>query len=554
MREKVLDTLETVTGWAVLGNDTVNLATTVRHFHGTTAMEFDKANGAANTVFAGAARTLTSTLNIWDGSEHYTSQAEIRWQLYVSSIANVSYAFIRLGTDASHYVEYRYYDRDIIAGRFTTCRSHLAQFASQTGDGCNFAAIAYMVVGVAFDAETDTLADIAVQRIEIVEAPAVNATIVNSDSDNMATADSPAPTVTGVMGGIANAAAPTRVEAMTAQFSMDLKGGVRTKIDLAQVAKGGDSPADIVQVGGISTTAAPSYTTAKANALSLTTGGALRARIDTAQTTIGGDAAADIVQVGTATTTAAPTYTTAKQNPISTNTAGSVRVAVDKAQTTNGGDVTTDGLMQGALANATAPTIVEGKMGFASSDLKGGLRVRADLAQGAQAGTDPTQRVITGAIACSTVPTAVTTGQIVTPFVDTIGREVGPAHDLGSGTTLTTPVSEAPRKAYGPSTVTALAAAGSTTAVNCIDYGSITWSFVVASLEAGQFIVVRAEAMDDGTNYHNMAASGTDTTINANGNYALRASGRSNLKTRLTLVTDSVGGAVTVTPTLTMGR
>ena len=505
MREKVLDTLETVTGWAVLGNDTVNLATTVRHFHGTTAMEFDKANGAANTVFAGAARTLTSTLNIWDGSEHYTSQAEIRWQLYVSSIANVSYAFIRLGTDASHYVEYRYYDRDIIAGRFTTCRSHLAQFASQTGNGCDFSAIGYMVVGVAFDAETDTLADIAVQRIEIVESPAVNATIVNSDSDNLGTADAPAPTVTGVMGGVANALAPTRVEANTAQFSMDLKGGLRTKVDLAQAAHDAAAPAQVVIAG------------ARANAVG--------------DTPDEGDAAG-----------------------LSVDLNNNLRITSPLVQAVPDAAAPSQAVLVGAVANAAAPTPDENDLGALSMTLTSELRTRLDLAQAAPAATDPGQRVLEGGIGRTVVPTAVTDGQTVTPWRDSLGRAVPPAHDLSSGTDLVTTLYDPIRGTYGPDTMTALAAAGSTNAVNCLGYSSITWSLVVASLEAGQFIVVRAEAMDDGTNYHNMSASGTDTTINANGNYALRASGRSNLKTRLTLVTDSVGGAVTVTPTLTMGR
>jgi hypothetical protein len=115
-------------------------------------------------------------------------------------------------------------------------------------------------------------------------------------------------------------------------------------------------------------------------------------------------------------------------------------------------------------------------------------------------------------------------------------------------------VAEAPRSYYGPETLTALAAAGSTAERQVLGYSSIKWSFVVASLEAGQFCTVRAEAMEDGTNYNNMAASGVDTTITANGNYSLYATGRSAWKTRFTLVTDSVGGAVTVTPTLTAGR
>ena len=498
----VLDTLESVTGWTVLGNDTVNLATTVRHVYGTTAMEFDKANGADNTKLAAAYITKTTDIPKLDT---YDMQDELRLLVYVSATTAVDYIFVRLGTSATAYVEYQYDERDITAGKFTCCRWHLSGFASQTGNGMNLASVPYIVVGVAFDAETDTLADIAVQRLEIVQAPQVNATLVNSDSDPIGTVDMPAPPVASVIGGVANAAAPTRVEGATAAFSMDLKGGQRVKVDLAQAAKDGTSPADVVQVGAIATAAAPTYTEGRLNALSAKLGGSTRVSLDLAETTQNGTAAANFVQVG-------------------------------------------------GVANATAPVVTETKTGTLSLSLNSEARVRIDRAEAAPAATAPAEMVIEGGVGRTAFPTAVTDGQTVRPFRDSIGRAVGATDDLGSNSTLTSPVAEAPRSYYGPETLTALAAAGSTAERQVLGYSSIKWSFVVASLEAGQFCTVRAEAMEDGTNYNNMAASGVDTTITANGNYSLYATGRSAWKTRFTLVTDSVGGAVTVTPTLTAGR
>lgn len=158
----ILDDLDATTGWAALGNDTTNLATTTKHVSGTAALTFDKANGAANTVFAAIAKTLTS-VNLGSVKMHDSVQLS----LYVSSITDVAYGFIRLGTDSSNYNEWRIPLTNIIAGVFQTHNVPLGEptYAGITGNGWNPGAVTYACIGVAFNAESNTLTGIVVEQL-----------------------------------------------------------------------------------------------------------------------------------------------------------------------------------------------------------------------------------------------------------------------------------------------------------------------------------------------------------------------------------------------------
>jgi hypothetical protein len=544
--ETVLERFERAADWTIFGNDTDNLDVSTICVEGKYAITFDKVDGAADKTYAGAARTVA--LSIAESPSDY-----FVWSLYLSSITNVAYAWIRLGTDATNYLEWRYDDSKLVVG-WSRCYAMLGKPSASAGTGCNFKAVTYLDFGVSFDAAGNTLAGMLIDDLCIF--PGASATLdANLALEVQRVSNEAAAEELQQVGGVANAAAVTFDEGDSAALSLDLKGGLRTKVDLAQVAKDGTSPADVLQVGGISTTAAPTYTTAKTNALSLTTGGALRARVETAQTTIGGDAAADVVQVGTATTTAAPTYTTAKQNPLSTDTGGSLRTRVDKAQTTIGGDAAADVVQVGTATTTAAPTYTTAKQNPLSTDTSGGLRTRVDLAQGAPAATAPAQRVLTGAIAETTFPTAVADGQTVSPLYDEYGRTPSDrAHDFSSSSQLVTPVADMPRAQFGPQAFTALSAAGSTAVTEVTGLSCWEWQVAVASLEAGQFCGVKVECSADNASWANADDTGAETIFNADGAYLLRATGRCSKYTRLTLSTDSVGGAVTVTGTLTAAR
>ena len=158
----IFDELDATAGWTVLGNDTANLATTTKHVMGTLALTFDKVNGAANTVFAGIQKTLSST-DLGNVSPHDILQGAF----YVSDTADISYLFLRLGTDSSNYNEWRIDGGAITAGVFEVGALSIgdADYDGITGNGLDASAITYIAVGSAFNAETDTLAGIIFDQI-----------------------------------------------------------------------------------------------------------------------------------------------------------------------------------------------------------------------------------------------------------------------------------------------------------------------------------------------------------------------------------------------------
>ncbi|KKL24605.1 hypothetical protein LCGC14_2413650, partial [marine sediment metagenome] len=159
----VLDAMNSTSGWSVLGNDTINLsASTAHHVLGTAALEFDKTDGLANTKFAGVSRSL-SNVNLEGLSPHDILQTVI----YISDISTVDYVFLRLGNDASNLNEWRISADDMADAAWNTLIFEIgdAEYAGSAGTGINWADIDYMAVGVAFDTETDALANIAIDEI-----------------------------------------------------------------------------------------------------------------------------------------------------------------------------------------------------------------------------------------------------------------------------------------------------------------------------------------------------------------------------------------------------
>jgi hypothetical protein len=158
----VFDTLNATTGWTVLGDDTTNLATTKKHVSGTDALTFDKANGTANTVFAGIQKTLSS-VDLGSVSAHDLLQGTF----YIPTLTDVSYAFLRIGTDSSNYNEWQLPDTVLTAAVFEVGALSVgdADYTAITGDGWDPSAITYISIGVAFDSETDTLAGIVFDEI-----------------------------------------------------------------------------------------------------------------------------------------------------------------------------------------------------------------------------------------------------------------------------------------------------------------------------------------------------------------------------------------------------
>jgi hypothetical protein len=157
-----------------LGNDTDNLTTGTVRLGGSGSLQFDKVDGAANTVFAGAYRTIDKTPLIskfkpWD---------QVGISCEVSASTNVAYVFARVGADASNYVEWRWDDASLRAGIMTFLTTDFGSGAV-TGTGWSEIDLEnvgnvydwdYLAVGVAFDAEGNALANIRLQRLGIIPA------------------------------------------------------------------------------------------------------------------------------------------------------------------------------------------------------------------------------------------------------------------------------------------------------------------------------------------------------------------------------------------------
>jgi len=159
-----LDEMDATTDWAALGNDTLNLATTTNHLTGSAALTFDKVNGDANTIFAGIEKTIT-TIDMGELDLHDIIQTAV----FVSSVALISYVFIRIGTNSSNYNEWRVEDTQITAGEWQVLGVPIGN-ASNTGNtanGVDWGAISYIAVGVAFDGETNTLSGIVFDQLGI---------------------------------------------------------------------------------------------------------------------------------------------------------------------------------------------------------------------------------------------------------------------------------------------------------------------------------------------------------------------------------------------------
>jgi len=176
----ILDQCVSATGWTIQADATENLSDTVtstteRQVTGGSALEFDKKNGSGSFI-GGAYRSLKPTY----GTDVFNPQLvgcvkpydRICWIIYISGLSDVAYSFVRLGTGASDYLEWRYGDTSHTAGAFSHCHAKIAECYC-TGTGCgDWSAVDYLMVGVFFDGEDDALADIAVDLIYIESARA----------------------------------------------------------------------------------------------------------------------------------------------------------------------------------------------------------------------------------------------------------------------------------------------------------------------------------------------------------------------------------------------
>lgn len=154
------------TDWTALNNDTTTIADSVKHVFGTGAISFDKANGAANTVYA----CIQDTITPLDLGELFEAGGFVGMSMYLSSLTNVVNAFLRLGTSASHYNQWTWPVANLTAAAWMNLRTAMAapDYTNSLGNGWNPDAVTYVAVGVTFAGETNTLSGILVDHVHAV--------------------------------------------------------------------------------------------------------------------------------------------------------------------------------------------------------------------------------------------------------------------------------------------------------------------------------------------------------------------------------------------------
>ena len=155
-----------VDNWTALNAATENVGLEAGGECGRSVLTFDKKSDAAITS-AGAYKTLTTKQAIHAGGGSPQNQY-VCWVLKASALTNIASATLRLGTSASHYNEWTVADTALTAGG-CVCQVRRGN-CTRTGNGCNYSEITYVAVTVNFDAQANTLANMQVERIEIMEA------------------------------------------------------------------------------------------------------------------------------------------------------------------------------------------------------------------------------------------------------------------------------------------------------------------------------------------------------------------------------------------------
>lgn len=170
--ERIIDGMEDHTSWTALSDDTDNKADSTVCVRGDGAVTFDKVDGADNKVWAGGHKTLSSALNLETGIDPWNY---LTWYCYVPDLTDVASAWIRLGIDATNYLEYAVPDTDLTALQFTCCRIPLYAFTGTAGTACPLNSVLWIAFGVSFDAAGDALAGLIVDHISIQPAALVAA-------------------------------------------------------------------------------------------------------------------------------------------------------------------------------------------------------------------------------------------------------------------------------------------------------------------------------------------------------------------------------------------
>ena len=154
--------------WTILNTNTTGLASTANHVLRTGSVGFEKANATTDQdQEAGIYSAVDLNLTRFTGA----ANVEVAFHTTAAATTEVSYAFVRLGTDASNYNEWQIPKASLTGVDAWTFHT-VALYTSQnvTGNGWDPSQVSYLAVGYRFDTTARTLAKILCDGAAITNA------------------------------------------------------------------------------------------------------------------------------------------------------------------------------------------------------------------------------------------------------------------------------------------------------------------------------------------------------------------------------------------------
>lgn len=164
-----IDPCENHATWTALNVASTNKGNSINHIWGVTSVTIDKAADGAITT-GGCFKVPPQAINL----RRHGPMASVRWSLYIPLLTGVNYAFLRLGTDATNYIEWR-----IPAGKLTTGWNPfevlVAAPSNYLNNGWDPTAVTYVAWGLEFALAATALAGILCDNISVVNSEAPGA-------------------------------------------------------------------------------------------------------------------------------------------------------------------------------------------------------------------------------------------------------------------------------------------------------------------------------------------------------------------------------------------
>jgi len=165
MASHAIEKFEVVGNLTAVNTGTANIAASALGYSGKAAVDFDKVDVGTNST-CGVYATYSAPTKPY-GSFGPSDYVELVFD--PQDLTNIASVSVRIGTNATNYLTWTWADSTLTADRWNLCTARLGA-GTPTLLGCDFGNIGYLAVIVTFDATTNTLADMHVARVSLLEA------------------------------------------------------------------------------------------------------------------------------------------------------------------------------------------------------------------------------------------------------------------------------------------------------------------------------------------------------------------------------------------------